>query len=95
MLSPWSLRVVFFSILGQSAAQSQYPLGFNHIKSENVADIDSNPIPPVPYSWYGLTTFAQSNPLRCLSVDENQRYDVAILGMFNGTRRTLVDELVH
>lgn len=31
-------------------------------------------------SWDGLTTFARSQPLRCLGVDQGANYDVAILG---------------
>jgi hypothetical protein len=96
MLGPWSLKVVFLSVLSRSAAQSQYLLDFNHHEpSEKVAPADltesfnSNPLPPPAIdSWFGLTTFAHSYPLRCLGADESRRYDVAILGMFNGARLT-------
>jgi len=44
---------------------------------------DSDPMGATSWgaaSWNGLNTFARSKPLRCLGVDNAQKYDVAILG---------------
>ena len=88
MFIPWFLGVSpVIALVGQSVGQSQFPLGLgSYVQSKDDANLlqslYSNPLPlSVPYSWYGLTTFAKSTPLRCLGVDGNQTYDVAILGM--------------
>ena len=97
-LSIRSVAFVFFVALEKSAGQWQSPLGLDHhIPSEDVANLTksftSNHWPQSgPYAWNGLTTFANTMPLRCFGIDEGQKFDVAILGMFphTGTRYSLI-----
>ena len=90
MLSQRLLSVVLvITLVGKSVGYSQSALGLGpDMQSEEAANL-TRPFPssplsrPASYSWYGLTTFAQATPLRCLGEDENHTYDVAILGMFS------------
>lgn len=76
MLSSWFLIVPIIALAGQPVGQSQSLLGLD--------SFTQNHLPPsLAYSWNGLTTFAKSTPLRCLGVDGNQTYDVAVLGMLS------------